>query len=128
MTPGVSIKAHTFNLGDPGAGPNIQLGIMSTVDGERLDWPHSIDPPHHHGSDQFRVISQGEWTLAGKRQSAGEYSFQEAGRIYREHPPEGASAWMLLVMGDKRGTESTLDRKSTRLNSVTNAHIVCRLL
>src|SRR3546814_6907980 len=69
MTPGGSIKAHTFNLGDPEAGPNIQLGIMSTVDGERLDWPHSIDPPHHHGSDQFRVISQGEWTRSEEHTS-----------------------------------------------------------
>jgi len=108
LTPGGSIKAYTFNLGDPVAGPNIQLGLMSAVEGETLDWPHSIDPPHHHGSDQFRVISGGEWILAGKRQTAGEYSFQEAGRIYREHPGAGGAAWMLLVMGDRRGTQSTL--------------------
>src|SRR3546814_2150486 len=34
----------------------------------------------------------------------------------------------ILVWGRVRDLEPILDRKSTRLNSVTNEHLVCRLL
>lgn len=103
-----SIKAQTFDFGDPDAGPMIQLGLVSNVDGETLDWKHGQDPVHHHGSDQFRVVSGGDWLLANEPLPAGNYSFQEAGWVYQEHPGEGGAAWMLLVMGDRRGAHATL--------------------
>src|SRR5271163_5224893 len=86
MTPGGTIKALTFDFGDPVAGPSVQLGLIRPMEGETLDWKHGRDPVHHHGSDQFRVISGGEWDLAGRTISAGGYAFQEAGWVYQEHP------------------------------------------
>jgi hypothetical protein len=108
LTPGGSIRSFTFDFGDPTAGPSVQLGLMTPVEGEALDWKHAIDPVHHHGSDQFRVISGGEWNLAGKPITAGGYAFQESGWVYQEHPGPGGAAWVALVMGDRRGTPSTL--------------------
>jgi hypothetical protein len=116
LTPGGALKCMTFDIGDEAAGPSIQLGLSTPTDAEVLDWRHSIDPLHHHGSDQFRVISGGEWLFAGQRQAAGGYSFQEAGCIYQEHPGKGGAAWTALLMADRRGNESTLalerDRES----------------
>lgn len=102
-----SLRAFIFNIGDEAAGPMIQLGLVTIRDDEPLDWRHSIDPLHHHGSDQFRALMRGEWSLAGRRLGAGDYAFQEAGMVYQEHPvaPEN---WMMLVMGDRRGNQATI--------------------
>lgn len=110
FTPGGSIRSITFDFGDPKVGPVVQLGLVSSVPGEseHLDWAHSIDPPHFHGSDQFRVISGGEWNLTGKSLPAGSYAFQESGLRYQEHPGDAHTAWVMLVIGDKRGARPTL--------------------
>src|SRR3546814_6622970 len=43
--------------------------------------------------------------------------------------PDGGASWFLpRLIGMRRAQELALDRKSTRLNPVTNAHLVCRLL
>ncbi|BCQ07400.1 hypothetical protein JMUB5695_00821 [Mycobacterium heckeshornense] len=63
MTPAGSIKNYTFGLGDASAGPLVQLGLVRTLAEEPLDWRHVIDPPHFHGSDQFRVLDGGEWIV-----------------------------------------------------------------
>lgn len=110
FTPKGSIRSFVFEIGDAEKGPVIQLGLMTAVADEVLDWPHSIDPPHFHGSDQFRLVVGGAWELAGKLQQRGGYSLQESGRIYREHPgPEGA-AWLMLVIGDRRGAKAEIIR------------------
>lgn len=108
LTPLGSIKAFTFDVGDPVTGPGIQLGLMSTLSAEPLDWKHSIDPMHHHGSDQFRIVLSGDWSLARRQLRAGSFAFQEAGWIYQEHPASQDMVWMMLVMGDRRGTRATL--------------------
>ena len=107
LTPKGSIRSYAIDLGDEEAGPSVQLGLITPVADEALDWKHSIDPVHFHGSDQFRVISGGEWMLGGRSIPAGGYAFQEAGWVYQEHPPTGA-ALMALVMGDRRGASATL--------------------
>lgn len=114
FTPLGSIKALIFDFGNENMGPVVQLGLMTTVDGEVLDWPHSIDPPHFHGSDQFRVVVDGEWNLAGKKQVAGGYSLQESGRIYREHPGDGGATWLMSVIGDRRGAKAEIIRAEDR--------------
>jgi hypothetical protein len=118
MTPKGSLRGYSFDMGDEDAGPEIQLGLISSVEGEVLDWAHSVDPPHFHGSDQFRVIAGGEWELAGRAQPKGGYSFQESGRIYREHPGQGGTAWLVLVMGDRRGAKPTIIREADRQNLI----------
>src|SRR3546814_20429337 len=91
LTPSGSIRAFIFNVGDAIVGPCFQLGLIRPVAGETLDWRHSIDPPPHPGSDQFRVILTDSWTLAGRRTPAGALAFQPAGSVSQEHPgPRGA--------------------------------------
>ena len=114
MTPQGSIKSFTFEMGDPETGPVFQLGIISPLDSEPLDWPNSIDPPHFHGTDQFRVISSGTWHVANHSLSAGTFVFQESGLRYSEHPGEGGAAWIMLVLGDRRGARPTLVRDAHR--------------
>ncbi|WP_242127407.1 hypothetical protein [Sphingobium sp. Sx8-8] len=108
MTPKGSVKSFAFDIGDPEAGPTVLLGLMTKVEGEDLDWKHSVDPVHHHGTDQFRMVAGGEWTVAGKSMPAGTYGFQEAGWVYQEHPVHGGPVWTLLIMGDRRGSRSIL--------------------
>ncbi|MFA5494327.1 MAG: hypothetical protein WC247_06085 [Porticoccaceae bacterium] len=120
MTPQGSIKSFTFEMGDPESGPVFQLGLISPLESEPLDWPNSIDPPHFHGTDQFRVISGGEWSLANKTMGAGSFAFQESGLRYSEHPGKGGAAWVMLVLGDRRGARPTLVReahKETLINT-----------
>lgn len=105
-----SLRAFIFDIGDKDAGPNIQLGLIQRRDDEPLDWKHSIDPLHHHGSDQFRAIMGGEWSLGGRRLKGGDFSFQESGIVYQEHPVAD-EVWMMLVMGDRRGNLPTLGLK-----------------
>ncbi len=102
-----SLRAFIFGIGDAEVGPMIQLGLVTVRDDEPLDWRHSIDPLHHHGSDQFRTLMRGQWSLAGRKLQPGDYSFQESGMVYQEHPvaPEN---WMMLVMGDRRGNQATI--------------------
>ncbi|WP_404477936.1 hypothetical protein [Novosphingobium sp. BL-52-GroH] len=109
-----SLRAFIFGIGDEQVGPMIQLGLVSIRDDEPLDWRHSIDPLHHHGSDQFRTILRGQWSLAGRKLNPGDYSFQESGMVYQEHPvaPEN---WMMLVMGDRRGNQATIATKKDEL-------------
>jgi hypothetical protein len=107
MTPAGSIKYYAFGIGDPQSGPVVQLGLVTTLAEEPLDWRHVIDPPHFHGSDQFRVLAGGEWSVAGKPLHAGDFVFQEAGMVYREHPASDDPAWLVLVMGDRRGALPT---------------------
>jgi hypothetical protein len=108
LTPGGALKCMTFDIGDADAGPSVQLGLCTPTDAEVLDWRHAIDPLHHHGSDQFRVISGGDWWFAGSVQKAGEYSFQDAGCIYQEHPGKSGASWTALLMADRRGNDCTL--------------------
>ena len=105
FTPKGTIRSFVFDIGDEVKGPVVQLGLISPVADEKLDWRHSIDPPHFHGSDQFRFIIRGEWILAGKKQVAGAYSLQESGQVYREHPTPDCAAWVMLVIGDRRGAK-----------------------
>ncbi len=108
LLPSGGIRSFVFDIGDPEAGPSLQLGLISPVEGEVLDWKHSIDPVHHHGSDQFRVCLGGSWILANRTMPVGALSFQEAGWVYQEHPTAGAPASIALLMADRRGTMSTL--------------------
>src|SRR3546814_13689682 len=103
LTPSGSIRAFIFNVGDAVVGPCFQLGLIRPVEGETLDWRHSIDPLHHHGSDQFRVILTDSWNLAGRRLQAGDFAFQASGIVYQEHPGPGGAGTTMLIMGDRRG-------------------------
>jgi len=111
LTPSGSIRAFIFHVGDEVAGPCFQLGMIRPVEGETLDWRHSIDPLHHHGSDQFRVILSDSWNLAGRRLNAGDYAFQESGIVYQEHPGPGGAGTTMLLMADRRGNQATIARK-----------------
>lgn len=111
LTPSGSIRAFVFHVGDPEAGPCVQLGLIRPVEGETLDWRHSIDPLHHHGSDQFRAIVTGNWNLAGRPLAQGDYAFQESGIVYQEHPGPSGAASIMLLMGDRRGNQATIARK-----------------
>ncbi|BBX17045.1 hypothetical protein CRI77_19610 [Mycolicibacterium duvalii] len=108
MTPAGSIKNYTFGIGDPQVGPLVQLGLVTSMPEEPLDWRHVVDPPHFHGSDQFRVLAGGEWNVGGRPLHAGDYMFQEAGKVYREHPASDDPAWIVLVIGDRRGALPTI--------------------
>ena len=108
MTPAGSIKNYTFGIGDSEAGPLVQLGLVTSLAEEPLDWRHVVDPPHFHGSDQFRVLAGGEWNVGGKPLYTGEFMFQEAGKVYREHPASDDPAWIVLVIGDRRGALPTI--------------------
>lgn len=108
MTPAGSIKNYTFGIGDPQAGPLVQLGLVTSMPEEPLDWRHVVDPPHFHGSDQFRVLAGGEWNVGGKPLHTNDFMFQEAGKVYREHPASDDPAWIVLVIGDRRGAMPTI--------------------
>jgi hypothetical protein len=108
MTPAGSIKNYTFGIGDSEAGPLVQLGLVTSLPQEPLDWRHVVDPPHFHGSDQFRVLAAGEWNVGGRPLHAGDFLFQEAGKVYREHPASDDPAWIVLVIGDRRGALPTI--------------------
>ncbi|MBZ4521864.1 hypothetical protein [Mycobacterium avium] len=108
MTPAGSLKLYAFGIGDPQAGPMVQLGLVTSLPEELLDWRHVIDPPHFHGTDQFRVLAGGEWTVGGKPLHTGDFLFQEAGKVYREHPASDDPAWIVLVIGDRRGVLPTI--------------------
>ncbi|ETB35873.1 hypothetical protein N602_25755 [Mycobacterium avium subsp. hominissuis 10-5606] len=108
MTPAGSIKNYTFGIGDPQAGPLVQLGLVTSKPEEPLDWRHVVDPPHFHGSDQFRVLAGGEWNVGGRPLHTGDFMFQEAGKVYREHPASDDPAWIVLVIGDRRGALPTI--------------------
>lgn len=118
LTPGGSIRHYSFDIGDSVVGPVVMLGAIVPVEGEMLDWEHSIDPPHFHGSDQFRVIPKGEWILANKPIKAGGFAFQESGLRYREHPGGDGAAWTMLVVGDRRGIRPTVMRQADRDNLI----------
>ena len=111
LTPGGTLQSQVFDIGDEVSGPNIQLGNIVPSEEEKLDWRHSIDPLHHHGSDQFRTIFRGEWRLAGRAMPAATWSFQDSGMVYQEHPREDEVASLMLIMGDKRGALPTLALK-----------------
>jgi hypothetical protein len=108
MTPAGSIKNYSFGIGDPQAGPLVQLGLVTSMPEEPLDWRHVVDPPHFHGSDQFRVLAGGEWDVGGKPLHPNDFLFQEAGKVYREHPASDEPAWIVLVIGDRRGALPTI--------------------
>ena len=42
LTPGGTIRAYIFDIGDEASGPNIQLGNIQPMPDEKLDWRHSI--------------------------------------------------------------------------------------
>jgi hypothetical protein len=113
-TPKRSIAAQIFSLGDPASGPFVALGAVQDVPDEQLDWAHTVDPMHFHGSDQFRLILGGEWNVAREPMNEGQFGFQEAGRVYQEHPGPGGSAWTFLVYGDRRGMPATLTLEEDR--------------
>lgn len=126
MTPGGSIKNFTFGLGDPVTGPIVQLGLVTRQSSEPLDWKHVVDPPHFHGSDQFRVLAGGRWSLAGQPLATGEFAFQEAGRVYREHPDGDDPAWILLIIGDRRGSSPTVVREEDRSTVIDTGNALDR--
>jgi hypothetical protein len=113
-TPMGSIAAQVFSLGDPASGPFVSLGAIRDVEGEDLDWAHTVDPMHFHGSDQFRLLVGGAWVLAREPMEPGQYGFQEAGRVYQEHPGPGGNGWIFLVYGDRRGMPATLTLEDDR--------------
>lgn len=114
MTPAGSIRYHTFGIGDPQSGPVVQLGLITTLADEPLDWRHVVDPPQFHGTDQFRVLIGGECDVASRPLHAGGFVFQEAGKVYREHPASDHPAWLVLVMGDRRGALPTIMNDADR--------------
>ncbi len=114
MTPAGSIRNYTFGIGDQRCGPLVQLGLVTTSDEEPLDWRHVVDPPHFHGSDQFRVLAGGRWSVGPHHLDAGDYLFQESGLVYREHPVGADPAWLVLVIGDRRGLLPTIVRDADR--------------
>jgi len=93
--------------GDPDVGPSV--GVLSVTPMlDELDWKHTIDPMHYHGSDQFRIVLDGEWVLARRPFGPGEFVFQEAGRVYQESPGQAERTCVLSSMGDRRGEPGTI--------------------
>src|SRR3546814_8861477 len=76
------------------------------------------------------------WPLladSGKRlvilSSRGDYGYQADGRIGHRNHVESSVRTAFAYIGVTDVHEAAIeDRKSTRLNSITNAHLVCRLL
>src|SRR3546814_5054242 len=81
---------------------------IESFQSRRATHPSAIEP---------RALASTELGTTADRGEVREFSF--------ETNIEGVIHW---VMGASRGQLFGLDRKSTRLNSVTNAHLVCRIL
>ena len=95
-----------ISLGDPVAGPDVQLVVMpSPPEAMWLD-------THFHATDQFRVVLQGEFQLQRKCMTARDFGYQSPGIPYREGVPGGSTGpmWMLMVHGERRGARSTMTR------------------
>lgn len=111
-SPKKSLQTVRMNLGDPEAGPGFTIANIRTLPEEPLNWREEVDPVHFHGTDQFRAVSDGGWSLAGREMKAADFSFQESGWTYQEHPAgENEGAWMMWVMGDRRGKPASVKRK-----------------
>lgn len=95
-----------ISLGDPVAGPAVQLGICAPM--PQKFW---LDT-HHHATDQLRAVIQGSFLLQRKHMRSGDFGYQVSGVPYREGLAEGGedSLWMFAVSGDRRGAPSTLTR------------------
>ena len=113
--PWKSIQGVMFRMGDAERGPSVNLAAFTPHDDEPLDWDHTIDPMHFHGSDQFRLEVNGTWVTTRQPFTSGGYLYQEAGRVYQEHPADGECSWLVLVYGDKRGEAATLTLKADRV-------------
>ncbi|WP_404477939.1 hypothetical protein [Novosphingobium sp. BL-52-GroH] len=95
-----------ISLGDPQAGPAVQLGICPPV--PQAMW---LDT-HYHATDQLRAVVQGGFQLQRKRMGPGDFGYQASGIPYREGLVDGGDAplWMFAVHGDRRGARSTTTR------------------
>jgi hypothetical protein len=109
-----SIRSAAIRIGDAEVGPSVLLGAVTPLPEEPLDWTHGIDPMHFHGSDQFRLVVDGDWVTARDPLTSGQFGFQEAGRVYQEHPANEAPSWLVLVYGDRRGEPATLTLEADR--------------
>src|SRR3546814_10440885 len=73
---------------------------------------------------EFPVVCRPGW--GGDREAGGENECRAGSpKVCRPHPPGGVASTTCRPPG---ADHVTADRKSTRLNSITNAHLVCRLL
>lgn len=92
-------------LGDPDSGPALMFSAMPQFPQDL--WFDS----HYHGSDQFRVILNGEFLLQKHRMKEGDFGYQESGRNYREGvtgSPE--NCWLFNMHGTWRGARATRTR------------------
>lgn len=114
-TPWRSLKTAVCRIGDPGLGPLVCLVRFSRRDDEELDWKHTVDPMHYHGTDQFRLEVDGSWVTTRHAMHGGHFGYQESGRVYQEHPgADDDHSWLILVYGDKRGEPATLTLAADR--------------
>jgi hypothetical protein len=117
-----SLEGLGFRMGDPDLGPTVNLAAFTFHDDEILDWEHTVDPMHFHGSDQFRLEVAGSWITNGQPLEGGSYGYQASGRVYQEHPGELGRSWLVLVYGDKRGQGATFtlarDREALGVDSI----------
>lgn len=60
------------------------------------------------------MLAAGTWTVGGKPLRAGDFVLQEAGKVYREHPASEDPAWIVLVIGDRRGALPTIISEADR--------------
>jgi hypothetical protein len=105
--PWESIRGVGMKIGDPRVGPSISLACVTPMESEPLDWEHTIDPMHFHGTDQFRLLLRGGWVTTRHPFAESEFGFQDSGWVYQEHP-EGEQSWLVLAYGDRRGEAATL--------------------
>lgn len=92
-------------VGDADTGPTIMLGAPGTFPQDF--WMDT----HYHGSDQFRVVLQGEYLLMKHRMKAGDFGYQESGRTYREGLSSAADpCWIFAMHGTWRGARGTQTR------------------
>jgi hypothetical protein len=102
-----SLEGLGFRMGDADVGPTVNVAAFTFHGDEILDWEHTVDPMHFHGTDQFRLEVDGSWITNGHPLESGSYGYQASGRVYQEHPGELGRSWLVLVYGDKRGQGAT---------------------
>ena len=112
--PWKSLRGTGFLMGDATSGPEVDVVAFQAHADEVLDWTHTIDPMHYHGTDQYRLQVDGTWVTARTPLEPGGFCFQEAGRVYQEHPGESGRSWMILIYADRRGQPATLTLESDR--------------
>lgn len=111
--PQVPIPNQWIVVGDPDSGPAIMLGTPGTFPKEI--WMDT----HYHGSDQFRAVIKGEYLLQTHRMGAGDFGYQESGRIYREGLSDAdEGCWIFAMHGNWRGARTTPTRRDGDFDEV----------